>query len=60
MDERTLLLKGMGAVHQVDVLGEFELTSAFSLPVRMFLEARYTRELCPLEVVRNAHGSSMT
>jgi hypothetical protein len=56
MDGQTLMVKGRGAVHQVDVLGEFELTPAFSLPVRMFLEAKYTRDPCDLPVVRNAHG----
>jgi hypothetical protein len=39
----TLLVKGRGAVHLVGVLGEFELTPAFSLPVRLFLKATYTR-----------------
>jgi hypothetical protein len=32
-----------GASHQVDVLGEFALTPAFSLPIRMFLEAKFNR-----------------
>lgn len=51
-----LRVRGRGAVHQVDVLGEFAFTPAFSLPVRLFLEAKHYREKCRLEVVRNAHG----
>ncbi|MGW7423516.1 hypothetical protein ACWGJB_26350 [Streptomyces sp. NPDC054813] len=51
-----LRVRGRGAVHQVDVLGEFAFTPAFSLPIRLFLEAKYYREKCRLEVVRNAHG----
>ncbi|MFE2595873.1 hypothetical protein ACFXCZ_05105 [Streptomyces sp. NPDC059396] len=52
----TLRVKGRGAVHQVDVLGEFPFTPAFSLPVRLFLEAKFYRTPCRLEAVRNAHG----
>ncbi|MGW0537644.1 hypothetical protein [Streptomyces sp. NPDC003032] len=52
----SLRVRGRGAVHQVDVLGEFAFTPAFSLPVRMFLEAKHHSTPCELEVVRNAHG----
>ncbi|MEV4501941.1 hypothetical protein [Streptomyces klenkii] len=52
----TLRVRGRGALHQVDVLGEFAFTPAFSLPVRLFLEAKFYRTPCRLEVVRNAHG----
>ncbi|WP_329133549.1 restriction endonuclease [Streptomyces sp. NBC_01476] len=55
-DGITLRVKGRGAVHQVDVLGEFPFTPAFSLPVRLFLEAKFYRTPCRLDVVRNAHG----
>jgi len=51
-----LRVRGRGAVHQVDVLGDFPFTPAFSLPIRLFLEAKYYREKCRLDVVRNAHG----
>ncbi|MFC9087422.1 hypothetical protein [Nocardiopsis dassonvillei] len=51
-----LSVRGRGAVHQVDVLGEFGFTPAFSLPVRLFLEAKYYKTPCRLQVVRNAHG----
>lgn len=49
-------VKGRGTSHQVDVLGEFPFTPAFSLPVRLFLEAKHYATPCRLEVVRNAHG----
>jgi hypothetical protein len=52
----TLVVQGRGAAHQVDVLGEFALTPAFSLPIRMFLEAKFNRGPCDLAIVRNAHG----
>ena len=56
MEGNTLLVQGRGTTHQVDVLGEFALTPAFSLPIRMFIEAKFHRERCNLTVVRNAHG----
>jgi hypothetical protein len=52
----TLFVQGRGTTHQVDVLGEFALTPAFSLPIRMFIEAKFYRDPCKLPVVRNAHG----
>lgn len=51
-----LCVRGRGAIHQVDVLGEFAFTPAFSLPIRLFLEAKFTRERAGLPIVRNAHG----
>ncbi|MCG3038981.1 restriction endonuclease [Streptomyces sp. S1A] len=56
MEGGALRVRGRGAVHQVDVLGEFAFTPAFSMPVRLFLEAKYYQGRCGLEVVRNAHG----
>ncbi len=56
MEGNTLLVQGRGTTHQVDVLGEFTLTPAFSLPIRMFIEAKYYRTKCELPVVRNAVG----
>jgi hypothetical protein len=55
-DSNTLQIRGRGALHQVDVLGEFVFTPAFSMPVRLFLEAKYYQGRCGLEIVRNAHG----
>jgi hypothetical protein len=37
-----LCVKGRGADHQADVLGEFAFTPAFSFPIRLFLEAKFT------------------
>lgn len=53
-----LRVRGRGTSHQVDVLGELAFTPAFSLPVRLFLEAKYYDEHrpCGLKEVRNAHG----
>ena len=51
-----LLVRGRGANHQVDVLGQFSFTPAFSLPVRLFLEAKFNITACSLGVVRNAFG----
>lgn len=51
-----LRVRGRGTSHQVDVLGELAFTPAFSLPARMFLEAKFYSTPCRLEVVRNAHG----
>lgn len=49
-------VRGRGTSHQVDVLGELAFTPAFSLPVRLFLEAKCYSKPCRLPVVRNAHG----
>lgn len=38
-DRQQALRQGHGADHQVDVFGEFAFTLAFSVPVRLFLEA---------------------
>jgi hypothetical protein len=55
-DHGALVVHGRGADHQVDVLGNFALTPAFSLPIRMFLEAKYYSTPCRLPIIRNAHG----
>lgn len=52
----SLAVRGRGARHQVDVLGQFAFSPAFSLPVRMFLEAKALNTRCGLSIVRNAHG----
>ncbi|BCJ40467.1 hypothetical protein GCM10010168_81990 [Actinoplanes ianthinogenes] len=53
----SLWVKGRGTNHQVDVLGEFAFTPAFSLPVRLFLEAKFLSRAADIRVVRNAHGT---
>ncbi|MDG4807651.1 hypothetical protein O7634_12900 [Micromonospora sp. WMMD1120] len=51
-----LAVRGRGARHQADVLGEFPFTPPFSLPIRMFVEAKsyQLKEPVGLGVVRNA------
>jgi hypothetical protein len=51
-----LAVRGRGACHQVDVLGEFPFTPPFSLPIRMFVEAKSYQfgDRVGLGVVRNA------
>jgi len=56
MQHGALHVRGRGAIHQADALGEFAITPGFSLPIRLFLEAKYYRSRCQLQVVRNAHG----
>jgi hypothetical protein len=56
MEHNGLCVKGRGTMHQVDVLGEFAFPPAFSLPIRLFLEAKFTSRRVELATVRNAHG----
>jgi hypothetical protein len=51
-----LRVRGRGATHQADVLGQFAFTPAFALPVRLFLEAKFRDQACGLDTVRNAFG----
>ncbi|MEV6603158.1 hypothetical protein [Kutzneria sp. NPDC051319] len=52
-----LLVRGRGADHQADVLGELMLPTPFSLPLRIFVEAKFReRDRGSLLDVRNAHG----
>lgn len=49
-----LAVRGRGADHQADVLGEFAFTPPFSLPIRMFVESKFYAAPIGLETVRNA------
>jgi hypothetical protein len=51
-----LLVRGRGSDHQADVLGELVLPTPFSLPLRIFVEAKYRKRKTGLPEVRNAHG----
>lgn len=51
-----LLVRGRGAAHQADALGELRMPSPFSLPVRLFVEAKNRATKVSLADVRNAHG----
>ncbi|WP_405528944.1 restriction endonuclease [Streptomyces canus] len=56
-DKNGLLVRGRGAWHQVDALGQFRYVPPFSLPVRLFVEAKYlTTAPVGLPTVRNGHG----
>ena len=52
-----LVVKGRGAVHQVDVLGELEWIPAFTFPLRLFVEAKFRNKKTGIDVVRNAVGT---
>jgi hypothetical protein len=51
-----LVVRGRGAVHQVDVLGELDWIPAFTFPLRLFLEAKFQRTKTGIQTVRNAVG----
>ncbi|HEY9662915.1 MAG TPA: hypothetical protein V6C65_31105, partial [Allocoleopsis sp.] len=51
-----LVVKGRGAVHQVDVLGQLEWIPAFTYPIRLFLEAKFRSRKTGIGAVRNAVG----
>lgn len=51
-----LLVRGRGANHQADTLGEFVFVPPFSLPVRLFVEAKFRQETTGIYEVRNAFG----
>ncbi|MEU7977374.1 restriction endonuclease [Micromonospora sp. NPDC049081] len=51
-----LLVRGRGADHQADVLGDLLMPTPFSLPVRLFVEAKNRKSKVGLTEVRNAHG----
>jgi hypothetical protein len=58
LEERNhgLVVRGRGAWHQADTLGQFRYVPPFSLPVRLFVEAKFTRNRVRLPTVRNGHG----
>jgi hypothetical protein len=48
-----LNVRGRGALHQVDVLGELLWIPAFTFPLRLMIEAKCRRKKTGTEVVRN-------
>ncbi|RPE44403.1 hypothetical protein EDD90_7643 [Streptomyces sp. Ag109_O5-1] len=58
LEQRThgLVVRGRGAWHQADSLGEFQYVPPFSLPIRLFAEAKFIRAKVGLPTVRNGHG----
>ena len=52
-----IVVKGRGAVHQADVLGQLSWIPAFTFPIRLFVEAKWHRVgKTGLADVRNAVG----
>ena len=51
-----LLVRGRGTDHQVDALGELAIPAPFSLPVRLFAEAKFKSDPVGISDVRNALG----
>lgn len=49
-----LVVKGRGAEHQADVLGQLKWIPAFTYPIRLFVEAKYTKNKTSIGPVRNA------
>ena len=47
-----LVVKGRGAVHQVDVLGELLWIPAFTYPLRLFVEAKFRGEKTGIGTIR--------
>ena len=49
---------GRGSTHQVDVLGELDISLAFTFPLRIFVEAKcYENKKMGLNIIRNAVGT---
>lgn len=55
-DKHGLLVRGRGADHQADALGDLLVPLPFSLPVRLFAEAKNRATKTGLDAVRNAVG----
>ncbi len=51
-----LRVRGRGADHQADVLGQLRLALPFTFPIRLFVEAKYRTGKTSLADVRNAVG----
>lgn len=51
-----LCVRGRGADHQVDVLGQLSWKIPFSLPLRLFVEAKFRADAVGIGEVRNALG----
>jgi hypothetical protein len=51
-----LVVRGRGATHQADALGQLSWIPAFTYPLRLFVEAKYRDVTTGLPTVRNAVG----
>jgi hypothetical protein len=59
MRHNGLVVKGRGAVHQVDVLGELSWIPAFTYPLRLFVEAKFRGRSTGIPEVRNLVATLM-
>lgn len=57
MRSHGLVVKGRGALHQADVLGQLEWIPAFTFPIRLFVEAKFKKASIGINEVRNAVGT---
>ncbi len=55
-ERNSLVVKGRGTTHQVDVLGELEWIPAFTYPLRLIIEAKFRKGKTNVGVIRNAVG----
>lgn len=55
-DKHGLLVRGRGTDHQADALGDLHVPVPFSLPVRLFAEAKNRAHRTGLDAVRNGMG----
>ena len=51
-----LKLRGRGATHQIDVLGELKWIPAFTYPMRLMIEAKFRNEKTGIDVIRGEVG----
>ena len=51
-----LVIKGRGAYHQVDVLGELQWIPAFTFPLRLIIEAKFRKDPTYIDLVRSSVG----
>lgn len=51
-----LVVKGRGAEHQADVLGQLKWIPAFTYPIRLFVEAKFRKSKTGIGPIRNAVG----
>ena len=51
-----LLVRGRGSDHQADALGELLIPTPFSLPIRLFVEAKFRGSPIGISDIRNALG----
>jgi hypothetical protein len=51
-----IVVKGRGAEHQADVLGQLSWIPTFTFPIRLFVEAKFRKGTTSIAPVRNAVG----